>query len=566
MMPCPRVVRRPSAPTALAVLALVLLGTIVVPPAAGGEKVDFRMEWKIEVHEDRSERAWLTIYSEIGDARVTWTDLCLPTGATAKSVYDDQGVLRFSRATVDGQSAVSFTTRSWYTTVEMTRVAPEAAEIPVYEVGLDACNYVNTVVEGKVLLPAGFRFVGYPLEGTLSADRRTLTLPGDSARWARYAYEAPVPAGSDYVVFEEGAFRVFVPGFFAAEARNVTAVATPLVEAAAEEAGLAIPWKPLSFLFESVSAFGWEGGYYGGNGFIRSRRALLNPDPEEGYPFTALDNVIHESFHALSVPRGEGGFAGKISWFVEGSAVNAERAILAAYPEGLQYCNARGTCWDFDGRLDHDELVGAYEGTWIFDATWTPDREQTDDTRSFYYDYAGFVVGAYVRRAGGEAYQAVWRELTEAFKDDAACPCDEAWLTAALLRHAPANMTEFDLYHPYRVLRTTNETAFRAEVSPLLAPESAYDEERSAPGALGAPDPATVQEDVPPQEQPGPLVDDGAAPPGDDDAPAAGGDEELTRSDWAIVVTSLALFGLMVYGAVALVRRGVRSVVRLFRK
>lgn len=454
---------------------LLLLSMLVLalsPMAAAAPGDVFEQAMLVDVQHDRSEHLTLTV-TEPAHYSHRHERFYLPRGATPLRIVDAAGEVAFTSGASDGQPFVAFTARSATYRIEMTRQAPEEATHPLYTANVSVGAFRDATNKNslEIRLPSGYAFFYAPPGAAIDADSRVLRVEADDAVFVRYAYEAPLPEGSGLITFTHAPFRVFVPLRYEAEAREISRLSAPLIVQSAEEAGLPLPWPTFYVRFAPEREFGWEAGSYLGSNIITIRQSVLTNDPEQGYPYNAVRALTHETFHALSGPHEYGEFEERISWWVEGAAVHAERLVRAAYPESASYCRTGGRmCWHFPDQLDLDELESRYaRASWSFDPSWAPRQAQTDAERQFGYAYSGFIVSSYVERFGADAYARVWTDLAHAVATGEGCPCDAAWLERALIRHAGGALNRDELYHPYRSLYTQDKDAFRDAVGSLTS-------------------------------------------------------------------------------------------------
>lgn len=457
----------------------LLLVVLLLAPAAlvAAQAPDTRATLDVQVQADRTERMTLTFD---GLERLTrYRGLCLPAGARESRVHDELGDLPYEGADENGRRVLSFAARSPRVVIDMARGAPNETERPLYAADVNFCVPQDSLSVIRVTVPERhdlfFVSDGGRIEG------RTGVVEREGALHAFYTYEAPLAPTDDLVVFEEGPFRVFVPRSSEEQAREVAALARAPFEAAADEAGLLLPFDKLRILYVHDSEQAWEAGHYDGKGFVSIRVETLAPDPTEGYPFTPVRVVVHEGFHALSFPFGKGRVEETISWWLEGTARHAEQHVRDAMPNASRYCVTEGLearCWDFDDRIRRADLETAYSANFTFQEDWEPKLPQSDETRSFHYGLSELVVGAWIERHGVAAYREAYDEILATFADDTRCPCRAGWLRG-VLAEAGGGADE-DLFTPWIDLKQRVPSSFDARIAPFVRDEAALQRELDA--------------------------------------------------------------------------------------
>lgn len=479
-------------------LAVALLVALALSPAALAQSAgQVRATLTIDVQPDHAERHTLVFE---GLRRLTeYQDICLPEGAAPTRVYDDVGDLQYGKKTDGDRVSITFRARAEAVTIQMARAGPGDAHAPFYEADANFCVPEDTRTTARVRVPEGHEVFFAGRGGTLDASKREGSVTRDGPLHFFYAYEAPLDPAMGLARVEAAPFHLLVPEARAAQARAVAEVAAPALLAAAEEAGLSLPWDRLRVRYAPDAEFTWEAGHYAGHGLVTVREGSLDPDPREGYPYTPARVLVHESFHALSAPYGRGLVTDALDWWLEGAARDAELRVDDVLPNGSNHCEESSRevrCWSFDDRIPRVDLQQAYGAGFAFEKRWTPGMEQSADTRTFYYQLSAFLVGAYVRTQGEDAYRLVWDQLAAAFERDEGCPCGAGWLEGLLLRAAGGDLPARDLYRPWGDLHDADPDAFDARVAPLVKDEDALQAEldRRSNGAgitgLGVPMPA----------------------------------------------------------------------------
>ena len=473
-------------PRAAPVVLLALLLPAALPALAQATQTQVTLT--VDVQPDHAERHTLRFE---GLKRLTeYQDICLPARATPTSVTDELGEVPHARKTEGDRVSLTFRARSESVTIEMTRPGPSDEHAPFYEANANFCVPESSRTTARVRVPEGHELFFVSRGGAIDDARREATLTKDGPLHVFYSYEAPLDPASGLARVDAAPFHLVVPADRADEAREVSRVAAPALRAAASEAGLSLPWDRLRVRYAPTSEFTWEAGHYGGHGLITVRESSLDPDPRQGYPYTPARVLVHEAFHAISVPYGRGDVTDVLDWWLEGAARHAERHVDAVLPNGSRHCekgDREVRCWSFDDRISPADLEQAYRPGFAFEKRWTPSLEQSDDTRGFYYQLSAYLVGAYVQMHGQDAYRAAWDALGAAFADDARCPCGTGWLEGVLLEAAGEDATVRDLYRPYGSVYDVQPTVFHARVQPLVKDETALQDEldRQTAGGFG---------------------------------------------------------------------------------
>lgn len=471
-----------------ALLPALLLLALALPAApASAQATTTRATLTIDVGEDRTEAMALRFE---GLRRLTeYQDICLPLNATPTRVHDDLGDVPHTRKTEpDGRVTITFRARGETAAVLMERPAPPDEHAPFHEADANFCVPEGARSTVRVRVPEGHELFFISRGGVVEAGGAEATLARQGPVHVFYAYEAPLDPGLALAAVESGPFRVVAPASMAAQAREVAQTAAPALRRAMEEAGLPLPWDRLRVRYAPATEFSWEAGHYGGHGLITIRESSLGGSAREGYPYVPARVLVHEAFHAVSAPYGKGPVTDVVDWWLEGAARHAESHVDAVLPNGSRHCekSAREVrCWTFDDRVAPADLEEAYASSFSFERRWAPSLEQSAETRSFYYRYAAYLVGAYLRLHGVDAYRAAWDDLQAAFAEGEGCPCGDGWLETALLGRAPG-ATARDLYRPQADLRFRDPAAFDAWAKPLLKDEKALQDELDRQAGRGA--------------------------------------------------------------------------------
>lgn len=472
-------------------LLMATLAAVPIPPLVGAAASGNPWTVRIDVQPDQTERLDLTIVHATGEFPGRYDRLCLPTEARPSRVRDDLGDITYQSQQEGTRYYLTFTYRTANVVVEMDRRAP-AEKMPAVHGGLaNPCAESDAVLEVRLTVPDGFVIAGASESGTLASDRRTLTFRDTGPVAIEYSHVAPLTNATGLVGFVEGPMRVVVPASMESNAREIARIAAPQLLKAAAQVGVRSPWEPIHAVFAPSTSFGAEFGRDIGNGVVAVQRDVLTRESSEGYPYVAAHTLLHELFHAESLPLGPGTFRDNITWFVEGSARFAERWLDESFPEGQRACATVDAvtkqCRFFDQRIRYRELAAAYRSGFQFDTSHRPWEAADAEKAGFYYGYSDYILAAYVQRFGADAYRAVWQELLGARADGSVCPCDAAWLAQAFVRQVGPNLTESELYHPYRDLFVQDEEAFRAAVGPLVGHDEAPGSgiRLVAPGAVG---------------------------------------------------------------------------------
>lgn len=459
-------------------LLLALLVLSLVPQAAAQDAGRVVATLAIDVHADRSETMSLSF---AGLKRLTeYQRICLPAGATPTRVHDDLGDMPHEKAREDDRYVLTFRARGETVAVTMTRGAPDEDTAPFYEADANFCVPEGSESRVRVRVPQGHEIFFLSRGGEIADDGREATVRRDGPLHVFYAYEAPLENASGLRAVDVAPFHVVVPADLAEQARAVAELAGPALASAAREAGLDMPWERLRVRYAPATELGWEAGHYGGHGLITIKQSTLDPSPREGYPYAPTKVLVHESFHALSVPYGRGEVQDAIDWWLEGTARHAERHVDRVLPNATRHCERSATeirCWSFDDRITRDALEQAYAPGFTFERRWSPSLEQSDDTRSFYYQYSAYLAEAYLALHGADAYRDAWNAMQTAFHDPTRCPCLDGWLEKTLLQTAGGDANVRDLYRPWNDLHFADKAAFDLLVTPFVKDEQALQDE-----------------------------------------------------------------------------------------
>lgn len=449
--------------TRLALLALILL----LAPAASAQPGDpARATLTLDVQEGGAER--MTLAFDGLRRLAQYNGICLPFGARESRVYDDLGELQYEAREEDGRRVLSFLARGEAVRIDMAREGPTDDTHPLYAGDVNFCVPSGARVETRVRVPEGHTLFFLSANGTLEGPREGRA-SSEGPMHLFYTYEAPLGARRPLTAFDEGPFRVFASTSLAPRAQEVARLADAPFRAALAEAGLEAPFDTLRVLFTPESPHAWEAGHYDGNGFVSVKESTLSGDATEGYPYSAVKILVHESFHAASFPYGKGPVEDTVAWWLEGTARHAERQVDVTMPNASRHCQRSATearCWDFDDRIRRADLETGYDAGFVFDTDWEPSRPQSDDTRRFYYAYSEFVVGSWIAREGEARYRAAWDEITAAFRSGEGCPCGEGWLEGVL--------EDEDMFRPWADLHAADTAAFDARVKPFVKDEEGF--------------------------------------------------------------------------------------------
>ena len=454
-------------------VALLLLATLVplVPPGAAQQAGGPAVTLAIEVREDHSEAMTLEFD---GLRRLTrYNDICLPAGARESAVRDGLGDMQYEARDEDGRRVITFTARDETVTITMARAAPDARDRPLFHADANFCVPADARTRAEVRVPDGHTLFYVSGQGAIQGGRVGV-VEQDGPMHVFYTYEAPL-AGSDVQAFDIAPFRVFADAGVAAQAQKAARLAVGPFEAALAEAGLEAPFDAIRILYQEQTPYSWEAGHYNGYGYVAVKEDTLVDDPAEGWPLKAVKILVHEAFHAASFPYGSGAVEDTVSWFLEGTAKHAERHVDAAIPNGTIHCATSAvevSCRSFDDRIKRADLDTGYGSTFDFDTRWEPSLEQNDDTRTFYYAYSEFVVGAWIARHGVEAYRTVWDDVEAAFLAGEGCPCEDGWLVERLQDEA--------LFTPWDDVRASEPERFETLVKPFVQDEAALQQELHA--------------------------------------------------------------------------------------
>lgn len=473
------------------ILLAALLVLAIIPaagPTAEAQGAGPTATLDIDVQTDHAER--MTLRFDGLRPLTRYQGICLPANATETRVYDDVGDVEYDAGEdEDGRRTLSFLARSETLSIDMTRPARAADEHPLYSGDANFCVPAKSRVEVVVRVPEAHMLFFLSEDGVIT-DGREGRAAADGPAHVFYSYEAPV-GGAPISVFDEGEFRVFVAGDLAPQAREVARLASPPFRAALAEAGLEAPFDTVRVLFAPQTPFAWEAGHYNGHGFVSVKAETLTGDATDGFPYSAVKVLVHESFHAASFPHGKGPVEDAVAWWLEGTARHAERQVDATMPNATRHCTTSATevrCYDFDDRIKRADLETGYASSFTFDPDWEPSLPQSDDTRRFYYAYSEYVVASWIARHGAGRYQEAWDEVEAAFLRGEGCPCADGWLESVL--------DDPTLFEPWADVKAAQPERFETLVKPLVKDEEALQRELDArsnpfsqvpaPGALAA--------------------------------------------------------------------------------
>lgn len=459
----------------LAIVALLLVLPLA-PLVAAQEGAGPDATLTIDVQDDRTEKMTL----QFDGLRLTrYNDLCLPASARESSVRDELGEVPYDARDEDGRRVIAFTARAESVTVTMSRPAPGAIDRPLYSSDANFCVPAGSHVKAEVRVPEGHTLF-FLSEGGAIQDGRVGSVEKDGPLHVFYSYEGPL-AGSGLQAFDVPPFRVFADAGVADQAQEAARLAVGPFRAALAEAGLDAPFGAIRVIYQEETPFSWEAGHYSGHGYVTVKEDTLQDDPAEGWPLKAVKILLHEAFHAASFPYGSGAVTDKVSWWLEGTAKHSERQVDSAMPNSTIHCEKSATevsCRSFDDRIKRPHLETGYQPEFTFDPRWEPSLEQTDETRTFYYAYSEYVVGAWIARRGAEAYRDVWDEIEAAFRTGAGCPCGEGWLLGRL--------GDESLFTPWDDVKSADPDRFETLVKPFVQDQSAVDDAlKAAAGPLG---------------------------------------------------------------------------------
>lgn len=447
-------------------VALILAVLVLLAPLTTAQTEETVATLAITVQEDHDETMRLTFE---GLRRLTrYQGICLPSGARETRIHDELGDVPYEVREEDGRRVIEFTARSSELVVDLARDAPPDADHPLYANDVNFCVPASARVVVTVEVPSTDTLFFLSQGGAIEDGRRG-TVRSDGPTHIFYSYETPAAPGT-LAVFDEAPFRIFVTPGREAAAREVARLAAPPLRAALGEAGLPAPFDAIRVLYQERTPFSWEAGHYNGRGFVAVKESTLDADPTQGYPYSAVKVLVHESFHAASFPYGKGPVVDHVAWWLEGTARHAERQVDVAMPNATTRCertSAEVKCWNFDDRIARAELDAGYRESFRFDPAWEPSVPQSDETRRFYYGFSEFLVGAWIQQNGERRYQEAWNAIAAAFDTGEECPCVEGWLTSLL--------ADPDLYRPWGDLRASDPTGFEARVTPFLKDEAALE-------------------------------------------------------------------------------------------
>lgn len=395
---------------------------------------------------------------------------CLPRGATATSAVGEWGPITILPAP---QGRISFYAMAHTTKLALKREFDDPFP-PYHARNLNPCVWGDVPVHVEVRLPEGARAIRASPGAILGERMVSYDYRGVGA--LEYAFELPVPA---WDVVEVGPFRMHLPNGTEAIPIAVAKRVSAALPRALAEAGVSMPWDQIVVRYGPFDVT-WEGALYVGGGAVIMPTVVRGEDTEAAIRHEA-GKLLHEAFHAATVPNGTGPFGARASWFVEGGARHAERAIEPLDHDAIALCSG---CTPIEPYLDLETLEALYAANWTFDPGWTALDDQPFDDRALMYRYSEFLVAAYVTRFGEDAYGAVWDDLLSeiAKGGNASCPCDAGWIERSLRAHSGGWIPAEDLHYPHRALFRENITAFRETVRGLVRGIP-------APAAVAAPEP-----------------------------------------------------------------------------
>lgn len=439
-------------------LACLLLAPLA--PAAGAEGGTIRQSILVEVATDRTEA--LT-WEVVGEGSLP-AGATLPNGSRVLGVtYAGARVPFTATEDANGSVLVRPNLSVSHFVVQATRAAPGDATQPLYASSLAVVAYpeVANEIRVEVRVPPGHALF-WISEGTVDANATRASGASTRAGWWTFAYRAPLEPSAGLVEIDEGIYHLIGPRASEEVMRRVARVASEGAAPALAQVGLTAK-PPYWVRYAPSQVFGWEEGAYGNDGIIALRKSLLANDSSVGFPWAAAEALVHETFHAATLPRGPAARSGDLSWWIEGSARYAERFVGG--DDGWRACDDPW-CWTFRSQILASDLEARYASDWRFDPRWDP--ATSAEGRGIEYQYAGFLVASFVARYGDAAYAAAWSEVRTA-AEDPACACGEAWLRSLLVRLSGGRLSVEELYHPYRELAADEPAAFAQAVAPLVA-------------------------------------------------------------------------------------------------
>lgn len=468
-------------------MVAVLLATLPwesAPAGAGAAaQATTSLALAVVVGADGTERMTLTLEGLTPQTR--YDDLCLPNGAEPGAMRDALGGLGYIRRGDRGRQLVSFSPRASRAVLEMTRAGPIAAGPPIRNATANLCTFgPANEVNLAVTVPERHRVMSVSPTGVVAPDGRSASARARGPVTFEYAYEAPLLPESGLVAVDVPPLRAFVAETLAANARRVLEASAPLVDRAVAAAGLRPPSSGLYVNFSPERRLGWELGHHVEGPLFVVHDSTLGGDAAEGFPYVGVTVVLHEAFHAVSDPHGSAAVTAR--WFLEGSAIAAERVADEALPGAWSRCEKETgarRCRRFDSVPTRAEVEEWYRTGFRFDPDWDPATAAADDRRS--YQYSGFLVAAYVQRFGPVAYQRAWAAVQAALDTGAGCPCDGAWLARVLVEASDGRAGPAELYYPYRALLAQGGDVFAVALRGLVR-------EDPAPSGGGDPNPIVV--------------------------------------------------------------------------
>lgn len=434
-----------------------ILTSLLLAPHAIAAPPHIAQAVEIRAASDGSE----TIIWRLESRNTTLQEVVLPPDAQNISVASASGApLGFTTRSSASALSVVLDLPAPSVIVRASRPPPDPKTHPLYvrKVFVGTGSGTETTID--VEAPPGSHLF-YASAGEIVERGAALRVRPETSVTLTYSYEAPLDPAGEIVALQTDLYRVFAPRSSLGALLQVLPLAERATRAAAGEVGLPIRAPihvryahPLNLTFRGSEA------YYGNDGIIGIRLVQLDGMGLRGFPFAAAASLVHESFHAISLPRGRPGGAGSLDWWIEGSAQHAESFVLG--DDGWISCdNAGRGCALILGLLTADALDAIYREDWTFDPNWSAHGEQPAAQKNRTSRFSGFVVSAYPARFGAAAYQAVWRDF-------ASCPCDTPWIVERL-RAAAGGISEETLFYPYRELFASDPATFRNATRSLTA-------------------------------------------------------------------------------------------------
>jgi hypothetical protein len=296
---------------------------------------------------------------------------------------------------------------------------------------------------------------------------------------------------SEYTVKAYGPYAILRPLAWNADirAREVTVLndTVALLPQLSTITGMG-PLANRSFLliYGPDNLFTWEAGYETDGVIALHASALEGPEPN--WEIAETRTLLHETTHAVlrQVLGGNGDLLP--SWFNEGTARYMEGTVDTAHPALASGCSLSGaaeTCFDFRIRPPLNEVEAFYNGNATFSLSWDPAKDSNDTVRGWEYDYAGYMIGAYVQEHGPSALAAVVRDLNATTLDDPSASevANAVWHAFETVGGVP---DEDAIVHPYSAEYNQSPKHFATLVAPLVrgpAPELPPFENPLSPGA-----------------------------------------------------------------------------------